>query len=456
MKNSRITGFVAAGVAAQFGLLSAQQTKFNIVYIFTDQQTAEAMSCVGNSDLNTPNMDRLAKEGVRFENAYCNAPLSVPSRATMFTGVMPNESGAKGNQEQLKEIYRNRTLGNLLLETGYECAYGGKWHLHDNDVSSPYGFRKIHNFGDIALADSCVSFLKKKHSKPFFLVASFDNPHNICEYARNQELPWTKVVDPELDKCPNLPSNFHPSPYESEMIRIAQRNPNNFNLYPTINYTIDDWRRYRNAYYRLVEHVDNEIGKILDAILSSELEKNTIVFFSSDHGDGNGSHQWNQKSALFEEIVHIPLIVRLPGKKNQGVVAQQIVNNGTDLFATICDFSLTKLPDYATGKSIRSIVEGKTKTEIHDYVICESQFDNDPLILGWMIRTSKYKYVVYVQGKNREQLFDINNDRGEQVNLAVEGKYKDVLNQHRQLLYDWVKKNNIVSLNPNRLIPIVK
>ena len=448
-------GLIVAGVVSQTWSVFSQQSRPNIVYVFTDQQTALAMSCAGNTDLITPNMDRLAKEGIRFENAYCNAPLSVPSRATMFTGVMPTESGAKGNGDELKEKYKNRTLGNILTGSGYECAYGGKWHLHENDINSKYGFRNIHNFGDLGLADSCVAFLKEKHSKPFFLVASFDNPHNICEYARSQELPWATVKEPELDKCPNLPSNFHPAPYEAEMVRVAQRNPYSFKLYPTVNYSNDEWRRYRNAYYRLVEHVDAEIGKIVDAILSSNLEKNTIIIFSSDHGDGNGSHQWNQKSALFEEIVNIPFIVRLPGLKNQGKVATQIINNGTDLFATICDLSATKLPEYCSGKSIRPIVEGKETKEIHDYVVAETQFDGEPAAIGWMIRTPKFKYVVYAQGKYREQLFDINADRGEQVNLAVEARYREVLNQHRKLLFEWVKANKAVSLNPNRLIPAV-
>ncbi len=445
LQKARLT---TIGLVAPFGFLSAQQTKPNIVYIFTDQQTAEAMSCAGNNDLKTPNMDRLAKEGVRFENAYCAAPLSGPSRASMFTGIMPHEAGVLVNGAAIDEKYSRQTLGNLLQQTGYECAYGGKWHLPESDVSSQFGFRNIHNHGDIGLADSCVAFLKSKHAKPFFLVASFDNPHNICEYARKQELPYATIDEPALEKCPNLPSNFQPSPYEPEVIRTIQQN--SFKLYPTVNYVPDDWRRYRNAYYRLVEHVDKEIGKVMAAILNSGLERNTVVIFSSDHGDGTGAHQWNQKSVLFEEAVHIPLIVRLPGKKDQGLVVPQIVNNGTDLFATICDYSGTDLPDYASGKSLRTIVEGKVKTEIHDYIVTETRFDEEGT-LGWMVRTPSYKYVIYPLGQFREQLFDIKADKGEQVNLAIEQKYFNILNQHRKLLLEWAQKNN--DKNLSKIIP---
>lgn len=102
----------------------------NIVYIFTDQQTASAMSCAGNTDVQTPHMDRLAKRGVRFVNAYCSAPLSGPSRSAMFTGYMPGETGLMKNGTPMNDSLPATTLGVLLSEAGYECAYAGKWHVH--------------------------------------------------------------------------------------------------------------------------------------------------------------------------------------------------------------------------------------------------------------------------------------------------------------------------------------
>ena len=154
----------------------------NIIYIFTDQQTANAMSCAGNPDLHTPNMDRLAAAGVMFENAYCTAPLSGPSRGAMFTGHYPETVGLLVNGATMPDSLKTQTLGTLVKSVGYDCAYGGKWHLPLLDIPDKvYGFDHIYEHNDDGLAEACVSFLSRKHEKPFFLVASFDNPHNICE-----------------------------------------------------------------------------------------------------------------------------------------------------------------------------------------------------------------------------------------------------------------------------------
>lgn len=410
--------------------------KPNIVYIFTDQQTATAMSCAGNKDVNTPNIDRLAAEGVRFTNAYCTAPLCSPSRASMFTGLMPSQAGVTKNGAVIAEKFRNQSLGHVLSANGYECVYAGKWHLPGETIDHAHGFTRLHPFGDNGLSESCVQFLKKKHDKPFFMVASLDNPHNICEYARKQPLPWGNITEPPLENCPNLPSNFYPAPYEPEIVRIEQQK--SFSKYPVINYSADEWRRYRNAYYRLVEKVDVEIGKILKAIDDNGLENNTIVILSSDHGDGNASHQWNQKSALFEEVVNIPLIFRVPGSTKKGTVLTQIVNNGPDLFATICDWSKCVQPQHAVGKSLVSLIDFRQEAELHNYIVAETCFDGSTT-WGWMIRKPQYKYVLYALGQNREQLFDMSTDKGEQINLAIEARYASVLNQHRELLKEWGK-----------------
>ena len=115
---------------------------------------------------------------------------------------------------------------------------------------------------------------------------------------------------PEIRNCPGLPPNFAKNPYDADV--IEEERDNNFNVYPTATFTPEDWRMYRYTYYRLVEKVAREIGKIIDAIDKNNLWKNTVVIFSSDLGDGIGAHHWNQKSALYDEVVNIPLIVTLP------------------------------------------------------------------------------------------------------------------------------------------------
>lgn len=148
-------------------LALAAQERPNIIYIMTDQQSANAMSCTGNVDVRTPNMDRLAAHGVRFENAYCSLPLSGPSRASMFTGYMPGEVGLTANGTPLPDSLRTETLGNVMNEGGYTCAYGGKWHVHTNSLPSEhaFGFERLHEHNDYGLAEACVKFLQRKHEK---------------------------------------------------------------------------------------------------------------------------------------------------------------------------------------------------------------------------------------------------------------------------------------------------
>ena len=431
MKRSLLLGL------AGLPLMASAQEKPNIIYIMTDQQGAAAMSCAGNPDLHTPNMDLLASKGVRFTNAYCAMPLSGPSRAAMFTGYMPSQSGMIENEMPLVDSLRNNTLGSLVAEAGYDCAYAGKWHV--NTLSIPegeFGFRNIKDNGDIGLAEACVDYLRERDKKePFFLVASFINPHNICEYARGQKPPHASVLEPALEECPNLPDNFAVSPYDASVLRFEQSQ--NYKLYPTTSYSPDAWRRYRNAYYRLTEAVDAEIGKILDEVSRQKLWKNTVIIFTSDHGDGNGAHQWNQKTALYEEVAGVPMIVCLPGGKNAGTTSDALVNNGIDLMPSICDWAGVSVPHGRPGVSYREAAEKGASGQ--GYIVTETNFNQTAGTLGWMVRTQQYKYVVYDKGQYREQLFDMNSDRGEMRNLAVEAKFRDVLLEHRDILRNWLK-----------------
>ena len=287
-----------------------------------------------------------------FQNAYCTAPLSGPSRGAMFTGCYPGTTGLLVNGAPLQESLQTRTLGTLVKNAGYECAYGGKWHVPELDIPDKVrGFDQIYKHSDDGLAEACVEFLSRKHDKPFFLVASYDNPHNICEYARSQNLPYGNLDIPEIRNCPGLPPNFAKNPYDADV--IEKERENNFNVYPTATFTPEDWRMYRYTYYRLVEKVDREIGKIVDAIDKNNLWENTVVIFSSDHGDGIGAHHWNQKSALYEEVVNIPFIVTLPGKKHAGTKLPQLISNSVDFLRYRLRLGRRQeLPEDADGKCV--------------------------------------------------------------------------------------------------------
>lgn len=428
----------------------------NIIYIMTDQQSANAMSCAGNADLSTPNMDRLARHGVRFTNAYCAMPLSGPSRSAMFTGYTPSATGMQENETPLPDSLRTRTLGNLMEQAGYVNGYSGKWHVNTNSLpaDTAFGFKNLHGHNDIGLAEAAIEFMREDHGgKPMFLVASFDNPHNICEWARGQKLPFAEVPETPVDSCPNLPANFNLNPYDADILRWERER--SYRLYPTKGYTADDWRKYRNAYFRLVEHIDDEIGKIVDEIDRQNLWENSVIIFTSDHGDGQGAHQWNQKTALWDEIVNVPMIVCPPDGKNAGKASDALVNNGIDLMPTVLDYAETEIPSWCKGVSYRYAAEKPDAQTRNDFVVVETNFAQTGGTRGWAVRTPRYKYVLYEAGKNREMLFNMENDRLEQTNLAIEARYKDELLKHRQMLRRWMEENLIGERYPStRFIPL--
>lgn len=437
MKN-RIKVSIAVGAAALPAVLAAQNRP-NVIYIMTDQQSAIAMSCAGNPDVHTPNMDRLAANGVRFTNAYTAMPLSGPARAAMFTGYMPSESGMLENEVPLVDSLCGNTLGTLVKNAGYDCAYAGKWHV--NTISIPdgeFGFRNIKDNGDIGLAEACVDYLRNRPAGPFFLVASFTNPHNICEFARGQRTPLAEIPEVTLDECPNLPANYAVHPYDASVLQFEKGL--NYALYPTSTYAPDDWRRYRHAYYRLVEAVDVEIGKLIDEIDRQNLWKNTVIVFTSDHGDGHGAHQWNQKTALYEEVANVPFIVCLPGRKNAGTVSDALINSCIDLMPSVCDWTGAEMPEGRHGLSFRSIAE--KGAEGPQYIVTETNFNQTSGTFGWMVRSAKYKYVLYDKGQYREMLYDMDSDRGEMRNLAVEARYKDIVKEHRAVLENWLRTHS--------------
>lgn len=415
--------------------------KTNIIFIMTDQQTASAISCAGNCDLQTPAMDALARDGVRLERAYCPFPLSGPSRASLLTGCTAFEVGATDNNIRPHDEDMAQGLGHRMSQAGYECLYAGKWHIPEvNLPKTGTGFKWVCDMNDPELVESCRKALAERdESKPLLLVASFLNPHEICEFARDQSLHYGELEPFLTEDCPNLPPNFMPSTYEAEALRLEERlAPRSHDVF---NYTEDDWRRYRYAYYRLVERVDKEVGLLVQLLKEQGLYDDSLIIFTSDHGDGNGAHQWNQKWALFEEVINVPLIVKAPSKSAAAgsVNREALCNIGLDIYSTICDYAGIKLDrERYRGKSLRDVAEGREK-ELHPEVFVETLLSSVGT-RGWAIVEGRYKYVLYQTYQNREMLYDLESDRGEMINLAVDKRYCGEVDRLRQKMYEWSLK----------------
>lgn len=406
------------------GRFMTDTSRPNILLIMTDQQSANMMSCAGNTDLRTPNMDALAARGVRFERAYCTQPICVPSRVSMLTGRMPHETGVGYNMDTHDILAP--CVGRLLTDSGYDCGYVGKWH-----VPVSIQDRQWHGFGTMAateghgtdpeVPEACARFLVERRDRPFFFVASFHNPHDICQWARGEPLPNGSLPEPpEPEACPPLPVNFEPPDGEPEVIRELQRA--HWRTYPSIDFGPDDWRRYRWAYVRLVERVDAQVGEVLSALEASGQTQPTMIIFLSDHGDGNAAHRWNQKSLLYEELVRVPFIVCQPKGTCAAVNRKALVSTGLDLLPTLCDYAGIEAPQDLHGCSIRAQVEAPDGASAHSVIVAQTNlaplYGVDGGTYGRMIRNDRYKYIVYSRGRRREQLFDLQTDPDEMRDLS--------------------------------------
>jgi arylsulfatase A-like enzyme len=407
----------------------------------TDQQTADAMSCAGNSNLETPAMDSIAVSGMRFERAYVTQPLCAPCRSSMQTGRYPHEIGMTHNKKDFNGDYP--MLGKLMAGGGYECAYFGKWHVGVPFDFDNAGYQIAEDTDvDAVNADKAIEFLRDTaRNKPFFLTVSLKNPHDVCQLARGEDLPQgpnpPTPADPTI--LPPLPPNFEIQENEPDVIRQVQEINRDYH-YPTAEWDQIKWRQYLWGYYRLVEKVDKEIGRVLEALREMGQEEDTVIIFLSDHGEGVSSHHWNQKQILYEEAVNVPFLISWKGMTEAGQVSKALVSTGIDLMPTILDYAGVTPPTSLSGESLKDISKGGAPRWDRRYVVAETSFAkgaNDTGVLGRMLRSDRYKYIVYNQGTLREQLFDLEEDPNEIVNLVMDASLKQVLSEHRSLLTEW-------------------
>ena len=427
----------------------------NILMIVTDQQSSTMMGCAGNRYLKTPAMDSLAAAGMRFQRAYCCNPMCSPSRFSLMTGRLPGEIGMRNHDdrhiESIPDPVREQGLGWMLRRAGYDTAYGGKFHMPKQMTPEDIGFDILSTDERDDLATSCARFLADEHTDPFFLVASFINPHDICYMAirdsaatpqersllgrgvielatLGKALQLPDGMDEETfyaNHCPPLPANFEPQADEPEAIRLMQaRSP--FKAAARANWDERRWRLHRWAYHRLTERVDAQIGRVLDALRASGHWENTLVVLTSDHGDMDASHRMEHKTVFYEEAAHVPLILSWSGVIAAGSADANLVSNGLDLLPTLCDFAGVDAPTDITGHSLRPLAEGRRPDGWRTALPVESE-------MGRMIVTDRYKYMRYDEGENSEQLIDLVADPHEMRNAIQDPGNREVLEDHRQL-----------------------
>ncbi len=458
----------------------------NILFIMTDQQYAGMMSCTGNTYLETPALDQLAASGMRFELAYSPNPVCVPSRTSMMTGYFPSAFGVTDNGDAKDAVISSHvlenTMGKLMQRAGYHCVYGGKTHWAKGLNMETCGFEELTRNTREELAETCAEFFRRIPEEPFFMVASLINPHDICyveidatikhyglpgfapdaTVEREKIAEAVKLADEAKAEgkynalCPPLKSNFELTQNVPEIILAKfkskpagepQASHVYYYMYDHVRneWTEDDWRMHHWIYHRLTEDVDRQIGTILDALRETGLDRNTIVVFTSDHGDMDGSHRLVHKSRFYEESARVPFIVAGPGVE-VGVDMQHLISSSVDLIPTFCDFAGIDIPDGVQGHSIKPLTLGQSPADWRDYIISENA-------LGRMVRSARYKYCLYKGGEPREMLIDMEKDPGEMKNLATLYEFGDVMEAHRSMLYEWTKQVDDSMAIPYLIIP---
>ena len=446
-------GALAAVTTLSTEALAKDKGRPNILVIMTDQQFADAMSCaIGKKYIDTPGMDSLAATGMRFTRAYAANPICVPSRTAMFTGRYPHETGIQTNSRNQIDVKKFPCMGTVFKQAGYETGYTGKWHLPiSSKDSSLHGFDFMgytdKDRGDFGRAKPGIDFINQKHKNPFLLVVSLMNPHNICQWARGEKLPDGPIGDPPPpDKCPPLkPNHGHPQ-NETDIISLMRKSYHASSMFPVSGFDGDKWRQFSWAYYRMIEMVDAEIAKVLDALRRSGQEDNTLVVFLSDHGDCHGAHRWNQKTVFYDESARVPLIVSYKGVTQTGI-SDRLVQTGIDLIPTLCDYAGIDRPDALPGISLKNIANGRKSRDKRQYIVVSNKLAQgapvdgvNPAPDGRMIRSDRFKYCLYDQGKRRESLVDMQNDPGEMTNQAENPAFAKELTRHRGYLSKHAKK----------------
>lgn len=463
-------------LAAASSAYAATNGHPNVVYIMTDQQSYYMISALAdaldphdpyarNPYLSTPNLDRLVKQGYTFTNCYAGHPVSGPSRFALLTGEAPNRFGMTGNftpggeaGQQMLEVISERAMGNLFRKAGYDTYYAGKVHLPwangnsgKGSIYEPpcrYGFDHYLTDDDRGeLSEKGAQFFSEyKGDKPFLLFLSFMNPHDICMTqvlfnnkqlsdfhtdkidmrARRNQIEYREVyrkIDPERfdgDELARLPANMAPTDRFPVLKKRGQFQMNDHNT------RVHIW-----FYYRLMEQVDREIGRVLDALEKSSYKDNTLIVFTSDHGEMAGSHGLTGKNFPYEECQKVPMIFVGKGIP-QGVVDNETtVCNGWDLLPTMLDLSNVAIPAELNGLSLKKrMTKDKALGRKYLYYETVNSFG--------VLENGRYKYtrfgLVQPDENGVEALFDLEKDPGELHNLAFDESYAAKLEELRRVL----------------------
>lgn len=472
----------------------ASEKRPNILLIFSDDHAKKALSCYGNQDIKTPALDRLADAGMRFNHALVTNSFCTPSRATALTGKYSHKNGVTKLNQSFDGS--QQTFPKLLQAAGYETALLGKWHLLSRPTGFDYycvqkmqgmpfnprvfepqhewvpwspqdrksymkGGRVLKGYNNDVITTEAINWIKnrKDKSKPFCLLLHPKPPHAPYTPATRDENYLKDVTIPEpanlhddyVGRTPHaiaskMTSNriiLNPA-FKAERKKIEKANPG----ISEKELTSQMYQYYIKGYYRLVKSVDDNVGRVLDYLKESGLEKNTLVIYTSDQGFSLGEHGFYNKQWMYEEPLHAPFLVKFPGTIKAGQVHNSMTSH-VDIAPTLLDFAGAAIPEDMQGFSLKPILLGKKeKVREASYYHFYEHGKRLPEMIG--IRTERYKLIFYptMKGEARWELFDLKNDSQEMNNLHYNPEYRDLAqdlkNQLRELTIKYDDKSGNV------------
>jgi len=415
----------------------------NFVFFLTDDQPFNGMSCTGNPVLRTPNMDRLAAEGVLFEKAFVTTAICCCSRASIYTGQHMRRHGIEDFAKPLSAAQWQQTFPALLRQSGYRTAFLGKYAIGsatkaDKDLSLPadkfdlwYGFPQNIAFKQVVdgkerylttvMAEKAVRFLKETgKDQPFCLIMALKEPHGPLDY-----------FDPEFqDPCAAAtvppPANLTRRSFEA----LPERVRNGLNGSPQ---WLDNPASYQAAMrkiYAYISRSDLAVGQICSALKDQGLDENTVVIHLSDNGSMEGAHGLAGKWIMYEESIHVPLIIRDPRlpASTHGRRTQMALN--IDLAPTILAMAGVPVPPGMQGMDLQPLLrdpQAKGREDWYYEHVYTTRPPRKPIPRNEGVRTERWKYIRYTEPKPLEQIFDLAADPQEERNLADDAAHAETL-----------------------------
>ncbi|MCX6894996.1 MAG: sulfatase [Verrucomicrobia bacterium] len=436
MTKPRFAAVAAALLAALSAVAESAERRPNFLFVYTDDQRWDAVGVVQREMgergrypwFQTPNMDRIAAEGVRFRNAFVTLSLCAPSRAAFLTGRYNHLNGVANNSTPFPQD--SVTHASLLRAAGYKTAYVGKWHMGAQSGQRP-GFDYSASFvgqgrywdcpfeingkaqptkgwvDDVA-TDYAIEFMKQHRAEPFSLTVGFKSCHSPCE---TPERAKTRFPNAEVRAVPNLNAR---AIYRTDgKISPTDAAPNKIKVNPD--------------YFRCVSADDDNLGRLLQTLDELGLAEDTVVIFTSDNGYYHGEHNLADKRSVYDESLRIPLLVRYPKRFAKGKVLDEMALN-IDLAPTLLDLAGVAAPREMQGRSWLPLLTGQSKDWRQSFLaeyFLENRFATTPTIVA--VRTADAKLVKYPGHEEWTELFDLAADPYETKNLIADPARQDLL-----------------------------